>query len=176
MHKKVDDDYKGVAKMATLDGKLRDVMVLEEAGIYQLIFSSQLPSAKKFQKWIFEEVLPSIRKTGKYEIPSSRPKELKELRKYVNELEEKVETIKLERKAKSLEKQLNNLTNVDEINLLAKHLQKILTIAQNYPEGVTVRQIQRRINNSKSTDVKQWFTTLESMNKGKFVDNKFKIN
>jgi anti-repressor protein len=37
--------------------------VLEEAGIYQLIFGSKLESAEKFQDWVFSEVLPAIRKT-----------------------------------------------------------------------------------------------------------------
>lgn len=58
---------RSVAKIATVDGKRRSVTILEEAGIYQLIFSSKLPSAEKFQDWVFEEVLPSIRKTGGYQ-------------------------------------------------------------------------------------------------------------
>ena len=41
-----------------------------EPGVYQLIFRSQLPSAERFQDWVFEEVLPSIRKTGTYTIPT----------------------------------------------------------------------------------------------------------
>ncbi|MFM6827328.1 MAG: Bro-N domain-containing protein [Dolichospermum sp.] len=65
VRKKVDTEYKGVAKMAT-PGGIQSVTVLEEAGIYQLVFGSKLPSAKIFQKWVFEEVLPSIRKTGSY--------------------------------------------------------------------------------------------------------------
>ncbi|MFM6254875.1 MAG: Bro-N domain-containing protein, partial [Dolichospermum sp.] len=63
---KVKDKNKSVTKMVTVDRKLRDITVLEEAGIYQLIFSSKLPAAEKFQDWVFEEVLPSIRKTGSY--------------------------------------------------------------------------------------------------------------
>jgi hypothetical protein len=47
-------------------GGMQSVTVLEEAGIYQLVFGSKLPSAKVFQKWVFEEVLPSIRETGSY--------------------------------------------------------------------------------------------------------------
>lgn len=71
---KVKDKNKSVTKMVTVDGKLRDVMVLEEAGIYQLIFGSKLPAAEKFQDWVFEEVLPSIRKTGGYSaIPTQKP-------------------------------------------------------------------------------------------------------
>lgn len=64
---KVDPDYRSVTKLVTVDGKLRDVTVLEEPGIYQLIFGSKLESAEKFRKWVFEEVLPQIRKTGSYE-------------------------------------------------------------------------------------------------------------
>ena len=41
-------------------------LFLTEPGVYQLIFSSKLPSAKAFQDWVFSEVLPSIRKTGSY--------------------------------------------------------------------------------------------------------------
>jgi prophage antirepressor-like protein len=63
---KVKDKNKSVTKMVTVDNKLRDIILLEEAGIYQLIFSSKLPSAEAFQDWVFEEVLPSIRKTGTY--------------------------------------------------------------------------------------------------------------
>ena len=63
---------KGVCKVQT-PGGIQSVTVLEEAGIYQLIFSSKLPSAEKFQDWIFEEVLPAIRKTGSYSLPSTPP-------------------------------------------------------------------------------------------------------
>lgn len=65
---KVKPKNKSVTKMVTVDGKLRDVTVLEEAGIYQLIFGSKLPSAEKFQDWVFNDVLPSIRKTGNYSV------------------------------------------------------------------------------------------------------------
>jgi prophage antirepressor-like protein len=69
---KVNLKNRSVTKMVTVDGKLRDITVLEEAGIYQLIFGSKLPSAEKFQDWVFEEVLPSIRKTGSYSIPENK--------------------------------------------------------------------------------------------------------
>ena len=41
---------------------------LAEPGLYQLIFSSQQPIAKQFQEWVFEDVLPQIRKEGRYEM------------------------------------------------------------------------------------------------------------
>jgi prophage antirepressor-like protein len=67
---KVSPKNKSLTRMVTVDGKLRDVTVLEEAGIYQLIFSSKLESAERFQDWVFSEVLPSIRKTGSYSVQS----------------------------------------------------------------------------------------------------------
>ena len=64
---KVFPENKGVTKTVT-PGGMQSVTVLEEAGVYQLIFSSKLESAAKFQQWVFNEVLPSIRKTGSYSI------------------------------------------------------------------------------------------------------------
>ena len=42
--------------------------LITESGLYQAIFGSTKPEAKQFKKWVTSEVLPSIRKTGKYEI------------------------------------------------------------------------------------------------------------
>lgn len=64
---KVSEQNKGLTELVTPGGS-QMVSVLEEAGIYQLIFSSKLESAEKFQEWVFSEVLPSIRKTGGYSI------------------------------------------------------------------------------------------------------------
>lgn len=50
--------------------------IINESGLYSLVLSSKKPEAKHFKKWITSEVLPSIRKTGKYEI---KPKELTRL-------------------------------------------------------------------------------------------------
>lgn len=75
---KVDAENKGVTRLVTPGGS-QSVTVLEEAGIYQLIFGSKLPSAKAFQKWVFSDILPSIRKTGSYEV---RPEPKKAITHY----------------------------------------------------------------------------------------------
>ena len=61
-------------KTATVDVSISDLnsIYLTEAGFYQLIFSSRLPEAVAFREWVFESVLPAIRKTGKYSIDQSR--------------------------------------------------------------------------------------------------------
>lgn len=63
--KRVDDEDKGVAKRDTLGGT-QELTVINESGLYSLILSSKLPTAKKFKRWITHDVIPAIRKTGGY--------------------------------------------------------------------------------------------------------------
>lgn len=63
----VDDEDKGVDEMDTPGGK-QNITVINESGLYSLILSSHLPSAKKFKHWITSEVIPSIRKNGLYAV------------------------------------------------------------------------------------------------------------
>lgn len=69
----VDDEDKGVTEMMTPGGK-QNLIIINESGLYSLILSSKLPSAKKFKRWVTSEVLPAIRKTGHYEAPGYAPK------------------------------------------------------------------------------------------------------
>lgn len=61
----VDEDDKGVTKWYTPGGK-QNVVIINESGLYSLVLSSKLPTAKKFKCWVTSEVLPTIRKTGGY--------------------------------------------------------------------------------------------------------------
>mgnify|MGYP003571300813 CR=1 FL=1 len=63
--KHVDAEDKQVAKCDTVRGKQK-LTIINESGLYSLILSSKLPSAKKFKRWVTSEVLPSIRKHGAY--------------------------------------------------------------------------------------------------------------
>ena len=76
--KHVDDEDKGVAKCDTLGG-IQDLTVINESGLYSLILSSKMPNAKKFKHWVTSEVLPSIRKTGSYQVPQSNTDKSKSL-------------------------------------------------------------------------------------------------
>lgn len=64
----VDDEDKGVTDMVTPGGK-QSIPIVNESGVYSLIFSSKLPKAKEFKRWVTSEVLPSIRKHGGYLAP-----------------------------------------------------------------------------------------------------------
>ncbi len=61
----VDDEDKGVSEIDTPGGKQK-MLIINESGMYALIFSSRLPKAKEFKRWVTSEVLPAIRKTGRY--------------------------------------------------------------------------------------------------------------
>jgi prophage antirepressor-like protein len=63
----LDDDEKGVGSADTLGGK-QTVNIISESGLYALIFTSRKPEARKFRKWVTSEVLPAIRKSGRYEM------------------------------------------------------------------------------------------------------------
>lgn len=76
--KKVEVEDKGVSKMET-PGGTQDVIIINESGLYSLILSSKLPTAKKFKHWVTSEVLPSIRKTGSYNLPQDYLSALKAL-------------------------------------------------------------------------------------------------
>lgn len=61
----VFEDDKGVEKIDTLGGK-QNMTVINESGLYALVFGSRLESAKRFKHWVTSEILPSIRKHGIY--------------------------------------------------------------------------------------------------------------
>lgn len=57
-------------------GQRREVTVINESGLYALIFGSKLESAKRFKHWVTSDVLPSLRKTGGYQMKQPKGKEL----------------------------------------------------------------------------------------------------
>ncbi len=64
--RKLDEDEKGTYKIRTLGGP-QTMSIVNESGLYNLIFRSNKPEAKQFRKWVTTDVLPQIRKTGKYQ-------------------------------------------------------------------------------------------------------------
>lgn len=68
--KSVSSDWKGMKPVHTLGG-LQNMVTLFEPGLYSLIVRSNSPIAVRFQRWVFEDVLPSIRQTGSYSITQS---------------------------------------------------------------------------------------------------------
>lgn len=68
----IDSEDKKDAPIQGVLGGVQTMTIINESGLYSLIFSSKLPSAKKFKRWVTSEVLPAIRKTGTYGMAPQR--------------------------------------------------------------------------------------------------------
>ncbi|EJF33749.1 hypothetical protein JC2156_05630 [Weissella koreensis KCTC 3621] len=79
----IDNEEKGGVTIRDSIGREQTVVAINESGVYSLIFGSKLDSAKRFKKWVTSEVLPSIRKTGGYQmqpqfnVPQTLPEALR---------------------------------------------------------------------------------------------------
>lgn len=94
---RLDDDEVTKFNLGGLSGESN---IVNESGLYKVIFQSKKQEAKKFTKWVTSEVLPSIRKTGGYEVPKDPMAALKLMfevqetdNKRINELEGKVSNL-----------------------------------------------------------------------------------
>ena len=78
LRRHVDDEDK-LTRNFDGSGQNRSMTIINESGLYSLVLSSKLPAAKKFKRWVTKEVLPSIRKTGGYNMPIDYPSALRAL-------------------------------------------------------------------------------------------------
>lgn len=86
----------------------KNLSLINESGVYSLIFGSKMPSAKKFKHWVTSEVLPQIRKTGSYAKLPQTPEEKLALTMQV--------AIRLDKRVSKVEKKVDYLANTSEIN------------------------------------------------------------
>lgn len=75
LKKHVDGEDKLTRRFAD-SGQSREMYIINESGLYSLVLSSKLPSAKKFKRWVTSEVLPALRKTGQYQVKELSGQEL----------------------------------------------------------------------------------------------------
>lgn len=125
----VDEEDKGVNEMDTPGGKQK-IIVINESGLYSLILNSKLPNAKKFKRWVTNEVLPSIRKHGAYMTEDTIEKALTSpdfLIQLATKLKEEQEKSKqLEDKLEKNSKMLNQIS-ASKNSLLVREVAKILS-------------------------------------------------
>lgn len=86
---RLDEDEKGVILTDTLGG-IQELSVVNEPGLYTLILGSRKPEAKAFKRWITHEVLPEIRRTGRYG-PTAQP--LREMRQLLQDAATRLEAL-----------------------------------------------------------------------------------
>lgn len=76
---RLDSDERDGVGITDPMGRSQEVTVINESGLYHLIFQSRKPEAKAFRKWVTNDVLPSIRRTGTYSATDARKEESKKL-------------------------------------------------------------------------------------------------
>ena len=92
--------------------KTLEVNIIPEGDVYRLIIKSKLPSAQKFEEWVMDEVLPSLRKTGKYEIQTDS-----ELPQLLNDMTQLVEDMKyrIEKQNKQINEQNKQIEEIKHL-------------------------------------------------------------
>ncbi|MDJ1108569.1 BRO family protein [Macrococcus caseolyticus] len=131
----VDEEDKGVGKIQTRGGK-QPVTLINESGLYALIFSSRLESAKRFKRWVTSEVLPTLRRTGSYQVkPLTTQEQIQLIAQGNSELVERVEAIE---------------TSIPVFPGESKHIQqtvkrKVTEVMKNQFNGIPIKKISRKI-------------------------------
>lgn len=122
LNKHVDDEDKGVAKCDTLGG-MQTLTVINESGLYSLIFGSKLRSAKRFKHWVTSEVLPKIRKTGGY---TNVPASFSEALRLAADMEEEKAQLKLENEEMKPKALFADSVSTSHTTILIGDLAKVL--------------------------------------------------
>ena len=83
--RRLDPDEKGVNRIDTLRGPQK-LTIVNESGLYTLIMRSDKPAARRFRKWVTSEVLPALRRTGRYAVTAPEPRRelTKAMRRAIN--------------------------------------------------------------------------------------------
>lgn len=165
INKKVDSDDK-LRSQIDHAGQKRNVTLINESGLYSLIFSSKLESAKRFKRWVTSEVLPSIRKHGIYATDNVIEQTLRDPDYIINVLteykKEKDNNLILRQQIGELKPKADY---VDEI-LKSPGTMTITQIAADY--GLSAQKLNKLLHQARLQRRvgKQWVLYAEHMNKG----------
>ncbi|VNS11990.1 gp15 [Streptococcus pneumoniae] len=143
----VDEEDKLTSRIVTA-GQNRNQTIINESGLYSLIFSSKLESAKRFKRWVTSEVLPTLRKTGTYQIPNDPMQALKLMFKATEQTKEEIATVK----ADVIDLRENQKLDTGDYNLLSRtinqrvaHIQKIHAITNQKQRSELFRDINSEV-------------------------------
>lgn len=166
----ISEEDRGVNEMDTPSGR-QNLAIINESGLYALIFGSKLESAKRFKHWVTSEVLPAIRKTGSYQI-APQGEELLALA--VIEAKKTIDSLKDQCKFLG-EQAVENQKLISELQPKANYVDKILQskslvtitqIAKDY--GLSGRKMNQILNELKIQYKvgRQWVLYSQYQNNG----------
>lgn len=112
-NKAVNDHCRAITKRSTpISGKMQEINFIPEGDVYRLITHSKLSAAEKFEKWVFDEVLPTIHKHGAYMTPDKleevllKPDTLIQLAQNLKDEQEKRRALEVANAELTVEKQI----------------------------------------------------------------------
>ena len=147
-------------------------VIINESGVYALIFSSKLPNAKKFKRWVTSEVLPAIRKTGSYSKPKSQLELLVESAQALLEHERKLTVLstKQDEQAKQIEiinKRIDMFNGVDGSNSREelRHKLNAYCYKNGIPQNKGWNILKQMYNDSYNTNISLLITNYQRTNK-----------
>lgn len=143
----VFEEDKGVDTIYTLGGNQK-VTVINESGLYALVFSSRLERAKEFKHWVTSEVLPALRKTGHYEMENYSP-EMQAILMHDKKL------IKMDERVTSLE----NTMTIDyaQQQALGEAVNYVVIDALGGKESDAYKEIGKKVFSECNRDLKRYF-------------------
>lgn len=191
LSKHVDAEDKLTSQIATA-GQNRNVTIINESGLYSLIFSSKLENAKQFKRWVTSEVLPTLRKTGAYQVPSDPMQALRLMFEATEETKQEIKNVKddvidLKENQKLDAGDYNFLTRT--INQRVAHIQRLHAITNQKQRSELFRDINSEVKKmtgaSSRTNVRQkhfddviemianWFPSQATLYRIKQIEMKF---
>lgn len=167
----VDEEDKLKYQISTA-GQMREQILINESGVYALVFSSKLPTAKKFKRWVTSEVLPAIRKTGSYSKPKSQLELLVESAQALLEHERKLTVLstKQDEQAKQIEiinKRIDMFNGVDGSNSREelRHKLNAYCYKNGIPQNKGWNILKQMYNDSYNTNISLLITNYQRTNK-----------
>lgn len=98
---RLDDDEKGVVNTDTRGG-VQELTIINEPGVYRLVFASRKAAAKRFKRWLAHDVIPSIHKTGRYDpVDAPTASDVETIKTLTSQLRFLEEMVRLQQKAAS---------------------------------------------------------------------------
>lgn len=187
----VDEEDKLTSRIVT-SGQNRNVTIINESGLYSLIFSSKLENAKRFKRWVTSEVLPTLRKTGAYQVPSDPMQALRLMFEATEQTKQEIKNVKddvidLKENQKLDAGDYNFLTRT--INQRVAHIQRLHVITNQKQRSELFRDINSEVKKmtgaSSRTNVRQkhfddviemianWFPSQATLYRIKQIEMKF---